>query len=420
MTRKTTNFTKNHLFSRTTNSEKSGEFSEPSSPPTKIVNPTLIHSERAGQSKGNGITADVAAGGTVLHKGGGNLAVVTSLPDLCPFQELVDEWLDNCRADGLSERTIADYEFVLTKFRWWWVELKGQPPHPKHLSTKDARAFAAFLREPIEKRWGVDDPRCKSHLSQASIATYGRTVKIFYAWLERENYIEQTPFNRSVKFSSHKHDRVVKEVSEESIGRLFAALEKDAESGAYHSLRNLSIISLLLDSGMRRGELLSLRLCDLDFKNDRCIIRGKTGQRYALFSEACKRVLVRYYRKWRGSQDDRPESPFWLTEQGEPLSYNGFGSFIRRLEQSSGVDFHAHKFRHTFASMMARQGTNVFDLKEMLGHSSINTTQIYVQGNIDHLSRVHQDHSPLAILNSKEGSRRNNGRPKRNPGRPRK
>lgn len=138
----------------------------------------------------------------------------------------------------------------------------------------------------------------------------------------------------------------------------------------------MAIISLLVDSGIRRGELLSIKLCDMDFKAGRCAVLGKTGSRYALFSDTFKRALARYYRKWRSSQDNSPTSPFWLTEDGEPLTDAAFSSMIKRLERRSGVDVHAHKFRHTFGSMMAQQDTNIFDLKEMMGHTTITTTQM--------------------------------------------
>jgi site-specific recombinase XerD len=239
-------------------------------------------------------------------------------------------------------------------------------------------------------------------------------VRVFFFWLEREEYIEKCPFNRTVKFTTKKQDRIVKRITEDDLSRVFTVLSQEASKDGYVGLRNLAIISLLVDSGIRRGELLSIKLSDMDFKSGRCSVLGKTGTRYAMFSDTCKRALVRYYRKWRSTQDNSPTSPFWLTEDGEPLSYAGFGSTIKRLEKLSGVDIYAHKFRHTFGSMMAQQGTNVFDLKEMMGHTSITTTQIYVQGELEHLSRVHRTNSPLSTLKNgtQESVKRRRSRPR--------
>ncbi len=105
--------------------------------------------------------------------------------------------------------------------------------------------------------------------------------------------------------------------------------------------------------------------------------------------------------------------PLWLSADGDPLTYFGMESLIRRLKKISGVNFHAHALRHTFATMMARGGINVFDLKEMLGHTSITTTQIYVRQNMDHLNEVHQPHSPLTGLDISDQIKRRRGRPRK-------
>lgn len=294
------------------------------------------------------------------------------------------------------------------------MEHSKQPAHPRLVTTRDARAFAAYLRGPLGFRWGMEVPKHRQELSPASVLAYGRTVKVFFSWLERENYIEQSPFNKSVKFTTKKQDRIIKDVSQEDLYRIFNVLSRQATTSSYPGLRNLAIIALLLDSGMRRGELLSMKLSQIDFKGGKCLVNGKSGPRYALFSDTCKRAIVRYYKRWRSNQDDNPESLFWLTEDGEPLSYNGFGSMIRRLEKESEVDFHAHKLRHTFATMMAQQGTNVFDLKELMGHANISTTQIYVQANVEHLTRVHREKSPLSTLaNAQDRVKRRRGRPRK-------
>jgi site-specific recombinase XerD len=391
---------------KTTDLAKSGDFSGPKKLEKSAQVSSSSVSKPASSASAKSISTPLAA----------NLAVIRPLPESCPFQLLVDEWLEACRAEGLSPKTITGYAEKLAKFRWWWVEYSKHLSHPENVTTKDIRSFAAYLREPLGFRWGMEVPPRHQELSAASIAAYGRTVKVFFNWLEREEYIEKSPFNRSVKFSTKKQqDRIIKRVADEDLSRIFATLFKEADKGSYHGVRNLAMISLLIDSGVRRGELLSIRLCDIDFKAGRCAIRGKTGQRYALFSEECKKALLRYYKKWRSQQDDAPTSAFWLTEDGEALAYNSFGTVIRRLVKNSEVDFHAHQLRHTFASLMAQRGTNVFDLKEMLGHTNISTTQIYVQSNVEHLAQVHREKSPLNTLASDISKRvkRRRGRPRK-------
>ncbi len=239
-----------------------------------------------------------------------SLSVVPQLePETCPFRELVDEWIEACRADGLSPKTIGGYADTLGKFRWWWIEYSKQPAHPENVTPKDARAFASYLREPLGFRWGLEVPIKRQQLSPASIATYGRTVKIFFAWLERDGYIDKSPFNRSVKFSTKKTDKIIKKVAEDDLAKLFLVLSQYAAHDSYPGLRNLAIISLLIDSGIRRGELLSIRLCDMDFKLGRCAVTGKTGTRYAIFSDKISGeqiAIARNNRKWKMQKMNYP------------------------------------------------------------------------------------------------------------------
>ncbi|HEX2914144.1 MAG TPA: tyrosine-type recombinase/integrase [Chloroflexia bacterium] len=341
------------------------------------------------------------------------------------FSELVESWLAYCQADGLSPETLQDYSDKVSKFGWWWQEHTGYSEelggHPQFVTVKEAREYAAYLREPRSSRWGSEVPPAKEQLSPASISSYGRAVKVFFSWLEREGFIDKTPFNKSVRFTNrHKQDRVIKCVEEEGLAKLFAVLNRPERLATFVGQRDLAIVALLLDSGIRLGELLSLEVKDLDLGHNRCTVRGKTGQRCALFSEACRSALCAYLQheqfQYCASRNGSGRNPLWLTADGEPLSYYGCEAIIRRLRRESGVHFHAHMLRHTFATTMAGQGVNVFDLKGLMGHTSILTTQIYVQQNVEHLAAVHKPRSPLTTF-SKVGSQihRRRGRPRQAP-----
>jgi site-specific recombinase XerD len=353
----------------------------------------------------------------------GNLALIApttgqSHEETDPFRGLIRDWIDWGRSDGLSEKTLEDYSSKLYKFWWWWHDhthySERMGPHPEAVTTREAREFATYLRENLTIRWGEPVGKNKQKLSAATIASYGRTVKVFFAWCEREGFIEQTPFNKSVKFTSrHKQDRTIKRVELEDQEKLFNTLSEPDRLALYVGVRDLAMISLLLDSGIRRGELLGLHLGDLELPRRRCKVNGKSGPRYAFFGDKCRRALADYLQRFRTAQDNSPDSPLWLAEDAVPLTEGGFGMMIRRLSKKSGVSFHPHRLRHTFASKLADDGVNVFNLKEMLGHKSITTTMIYVQGNPETLAKAHRPNSPLDNLKYTAG-KRTRGRP---PGR---
>ena len=321
-----------------------------------------------------------------------------------PFRALIRYWLDYCRSDGLSERSIADYQSKAFKFWWFWNEYtdfgKTLGNHPKFVTTSEARQFASYLRGKCSTRWGVKIRPGKEYLAPATIASFGRTVKIFFNWLEMMGHIPHTPFNRTVKFyNRQKTDKVIKVVATEDLTKILKALTQPERLATFTGKRDLAMFELLLDSGIRLGEMLNLKRADIDLKNYRCVVSGKTGKRYAMFSDSCRNAILGYLDKLSNLQ---PDAPLFQTVDGNQMTESGFHSLVRRVKELSGVKFHAHKLRHTFATLMAAQGTNVFDLKELLGHSSITTTEIYVKGNADRLGEVHRAKSPLTILQGRE------------------
>ncbi|MDB5081367.1 MAG: tyrosine recombinase XerC [Chloroflexi bacterium] len=349
----------------------------------------------------------------------GNLAVAPKvIPETDPFKRLIIEWLDAGRSDGLSPRTLSDYQEKILKFWWWWTDYTHYSEklgaHPKFVSRAEAREYASYLRENLAVRWGEPVVRGRESLSPASIASYGRSVKVFFNWLTSEDLIDVNPFaNKGVKFSTRqKQERLIKTVEQEELAKLLRHMMDPDRLKTYYGRRDLAIICLLIYSGMRKGELLSMRLTDLDLKNNRCVINGKTGERLAMFSEGCRQALLNYLQA-RDEHDQGEVPQLWLTEDGAPLTAYGFASSITRLKERSGVNFHAHMLRHTFATNMARQNTSLFDLKEFMGHSNITTTQIYVRQNAQQLAAVYQKMKPFEKLDSVEKElRKRNGRPR--------
>jgi site-specific recombinase XerD len=321
--------------------------------------------------------------------------LIQSDNETCPFLVIFDAYILVGKNNGLAEKTIADYQDKVLKFYWWWsTNYPSADKHPRGVTEEQASTYAGYLRNPCDNRWGLATSR--SSLSIASIASYGRSVKVFFRWLFKKHLISSNPFD-DISFNPTKKNkkRIIKRVEDSELEKIFAVLR--AGAGGYVGCRNLAMVSLLLDSGVRRGELLSIQFAGLEPERLRVQVSGKTGERFAFFGEGCRRAITDYLHRYRRNQAN--QLPLWLTEDGSPLTYWGFGMVIRRLEKASGVDFHPHKLRHTYATMMARAGVNVYDLKELMGHSSITTTMIYIQQDVDHLGEVQQKNSPLDRLN---------------------
>ncbi len=353
----------------------------------------------------------------------GILASAPASSPLTPFQELIEEWLDYCKAGGLAAKTLLDYREFVSRFYWWWADYshkdEGKEPYPAYVTTKHVREFAAYLRTTADIRWGTAVQPGRQTLSPTTVSTYGRHVKVFFNWLEQEEYIEHTPINRIVKFTNkNKQDKIIKLVDGEDLARLFRFLNQPERLKGFTGARDLAIVALLLDSGIRMGELLSIRICDLDLKAGRCTVTGKTGRRVAMFSSNGKAALTHYYQHpyhpIRQGQSTNSTDVFWVTVDGMPLSFFGCQSLVRRIREESGVNFHAHQLRHTYATTMTGQGVNLYDLKGLMGHTDVKTTQIYLHDNVDRLSEVYRPHSPLnAIPGLSQEIKKTRGRPRK-------
>ncbi len=324
-------------------------------------------------------------------------------------------WLTSCKLQGLSDESIQLYRLSLEYFHWWCKNEGGFDLEPKNVRPEHINGFVAYMKTPVANRWGKGE-RKNIALSTASVATYFRNVRIFFNWLEDKGAIEKSPVKRGFKIATKKEPistRYDKNLAIQDIRKIFESLSLESKIDKYTGSRNLALFALLLDSGIRRGELLSIKLGNFDWGRLRVKVDGKTGVREAFFSPATERLLLDYKDKHRidNTNFQNPDSPFWLTSDSHPLTKQGFSSLIINLSKVAGVEFSAHRLRHTFASMLIEH-VSIYDLSKMLGHTTTSTTELYLHQNNNAIQAAHNQNSPLArydLGQPKQKSRR--GRP---------
>ncbi len=140
------------------------------------------------------------------------------------------------------------------------------------------------------------------------------------------------------------------------------------------ALRDSLLIELATTSGMRRSELAGIRVGDIDFENNRIQITGKGNKKRTIpLLESVSRKLQRY------CQEKAPhESLFGL----KPACIS---NQIHILAKKAGVDLHTHSLRHYFGTRLVEKGANIRAVQELMGHSSLNTTQVYLGVTSKHL-----------------------------------
>lgn len=150
------------------------------------------------------------------------------------------------------------------------------------------------------------------------------------------------------------------------------------ESFSRCSLRNKCFVLLMLDSGLRRGEIPRINIGDVAFSTKSMIIRGK-GNKQRLIPvgfQTCGQLL-KYRLQFRPNAQS--SEPFFLDQTGERCSDNLVKQIFKSLKEAAGIErLHPHLLRHTFATYYLADGGDLETLRLILGHSNIHTTQMYL------------------------------------------
>jgi len=159
---------------------------------------------------------------------------------------------------------------------------------------------------------------------------------------------------------------------------------------------------ILLDTGIRVSELVHLRIDDMDLQYNRLQVLGK-GQkvRSVFISKLTKNHLTHYLNYCRAQICSVPSPYLFSTPDGEHISVNSIQQFLRRLGNRAGLDgikCSPHIFRHSFATHAVANGANLFALRDIMGHASLQTTMKYTHLQPHDLQIQHAKFSPVANL----------------------
>ncbi len=229
--------------------------------------------------------------------------------------------------------------------------------------------------------------------SPASINRFIASVRSLFAYCRRFEYIEINP---AVEISTVKQPKKMPRfMTETEVKDLCSQPEKNT---ILWESRDKAIFNMLYSSGCRVAELAGLELSDFSSDFRSAIVLGKGGkERRVFFSPKAVLVLKEYLleRKARFPQDSNVAVVF-VNQQGLPLTTRGIRYIVERYSGVEGTNHPVspHAFRHTFATTMLSQGADVRMVQEMLGHSSISTTQRYTHITTAQLVRTYNRAHP--------------------------
>ena len=258
-----------------------------------------------------------------------------------------------------SPVTISWYKDQLTEFFDWLLS-----EDPADLNLLKFKQYGVFLKSQT-KRNG-------DKLSSSSVHGAMRAVKAFYNFCIGEDYLDD--FSRQLRLPKiYKKEQLI--LDDQEILLLLKVLDNSA---ARNNQRNRCFVLLMLDSGLRRGEIPRININDISFPTRSMIVRGKgSKQRLIPMGEKTCSKLLDYRLRFRSAAGG--SEPFFLDQNGNRCSDNLVKLVFQRLKEETGIErLHPHLLRHTFATYYLADGGDLETLRLILGHSNIHTTQMYL------------------------------------------
>ena len=297
----------------------------------------------------------------------------------------IQSFILNQHLKGNTSKTIHGYNGFLSRFQKW-LNSKGITDI-ENITLQDMQKYQIFIdTKKAERGHGVSFGNVisvasasskKNKLSKRSVQTYIRHIKIFLKYCYYEGFISEPLHNNIIIPKAEKP--IIEILTEEEIICIFSCL---SNSNSNQNIRNKSIISLMLDSGLRLSEVVSIKTKDINFNQGYITIMGKGRKgRIVPIGLKVRKVLLSYIQKRRTADNLQDDEYFFLSKQRKPITKDCISSLMSRLKYKSGVTrLHAHLFRHTFATNFLVYGLgDVYELSRILGHSQITITERYLQ-----------------------------------------
>ena len=259
---------------------------------------------------------------------------------------------------GLSKNTVEAYMRDYTSFASFVLRQYDVPP--TKVEQYMVERYLAFLFE-----------ECRH--AKASQARELSGVKAFYNYLLLNDKIEQSP---TELITTPKRSRPLPDVlSVEEIEQIINSIPLDTPKG----VRDRAMLELLYSCGLRVSELTALRLSDLFFGEGYIRVLGKGSKQRLVPIGNVARERIMIYMDCRESKKAKDKDILFLNNRGKALTRVMIFTIIREAVERAGIDktVSPHTFRHSFATHLLAGGASIRQVQEMLGHESIETTEIY-------------------------------------------
>ncbi len=295
----------------------------------------------------------------------------------------IQDFLDHLQYDhGYSPNTVESYGRDIEQFYKLIFE------QGVDITDVDAGIIRNYLSQLLSL--GVTKRSCQRKVS---------ALRHYYSYLLTKEIVKDNPF---LYIDPLKQDKRLPSVLYlEQIESIFKLNKQRNDDLMW---RDEAIIELLYATGVRASEFVNIRLRDIDLKRRTIRIMGKgSKERMVVFSQSAKETLERYLNEIRPRIAGKNRFEFnneylFLNSNGKQLTVRGLQFILDDIEKKIGTNYglHPHIFRHSFATHLLEGGADLRVIQELLGHESLNTTQVYTHVSEEQILDQFQAHHPRA------------------------
>lgn len=273
---------------------------------------------------------------------------------------------------NFSNNTLDAYIRDIKKLKTFSEE-KLEKTTPENITLENLQEFLLILT--------------KEKISERTQARWISSIKSFFKYMLEEELREDNPSTllEGPKIGLYLPDTL----SFEDVDKITKAIDLGTDLG----IRNQCMIEVLYGCGLRVSELIVLKISDINFKENFIKVEGKGKKvRYVPLANYTSKLIQKYIKNVRANNKiaKKHEDYLFLNSRGSSMSRVIVFIIIKELVEKAGVrkNISPHTFRHSFATHLLQNGADLRFIQEMLGHSSITTTEIYTHLNTDELHDV--------------------------------
>jgi len=290
---------------------------------------------------------------------------------------------------NLSKNTLSAYENDIIQFHNYLVSIFRKDNY--NIKEIELETVKSYLRN-----------LTMNNIQKTSIGRKMSAVKTYFKFLLKRQYIENNPALILTIPKKEKH--LPSFIDEKSMDNIMQLPNRESIRG----LRDLAILELFYSTGMRESELLELKLSDFYESQNMIKVFGKGNKERIIpvgqqAMDALNNYIQRRIELFSDKTTEKDKQMIFLTNNGKKFYRTGIYNIVNLYltKAYGGKKCSPHVLRHTFATHLLDRGADIESVKQMLGHTSLSTTQIYTHVSIEHLKKIYNKAHPKADIETK-------------------